>query len=103
MKKIYDVQETDADRQIVQEEIAQGANLENRTPRMNAAAGRWIQNFRNAPEGWPHEAGYWVGRQIVAAYLDQQEAPTEALLDLLSMSDPIAVLAASGRLNQPGW
>ncbi|MBR9826375.1 MAG: hypothetical protein GYB36_11335 [Alphaproteobacteria bacterium] len=93
--------EFQADRQIVQEEIAQGASLENRTPRMNAAAGRWIQNFRNAPEGWPHEAGYWVGRQIITAYLNQQEAPAEALLDLLSMSDPIAVLAASEYDPQP--
>lgn len=87
--------EFQTDRQIVQEEIAQGANLENRTARMNAAAGRWIQNFRNAPEGWPHEAGYWIGRQIISAYLEQQDDPTAALLDLLSMSDPLAVLAAS--------
>ncbi|MFS2317778.1 DUF2268 domain-containing putative Zn-dependent protease [Maricaulis sp. D1M11] len=89
-------QEFQQDREIVQAAVANGSDLNNRSPEMQAAILRWLQNYQNAPEGWPHEAGYWVGRQIVTAYVEQHGNEVEALAELMNFNDPYAVLEASG-------
>jgi hypothetical protein len=65
-------------------------------PAQAAAAKRWVYNYRNAPEGWPHEAGYWVGMQIAAAYVAQATDKRAAINDLIEAKDPAAILKASG-------
>ena len=57
---------------------------------------RWLGNAFSAPEGWPSELGYWVGMQICRAYFEQAEDKRQALLDLLALTDPQAILDASG-------
>lgn len=62
----------------------------------NAAFRRWVANAGSAPEGWPSELGYWVGMQIVAAYVANSDDPRAALRELLAFDNPSAVLAKSG-------
>jgi hypothetical protein len=57
---------------------------------------RWFANYGSAPEGWPHEAGYWVGMQIAAGYVAQAPDKGRAIRDLLELEDPQSILAASG-------
>jgi hypothetical protein len=65
-------------------------------PAQAAAAGRWFYNYGKAPEGWPFEAGYWVGMQIAAAYVAQAADKRAAINDLIEAKDPAAILKASG-------
>jgi hypothetical protein len=60
------------------------------------AFGRWIGNYQNAPEGWPYEAGYWVGMKICAAYVDKAPDKRAAIRELIELKDPVAILKASG-------
>ena len=62
----------------------------------NKAVGRWIANYGRAPEGWPFEAGYWVGMRIAEAYLAQATDKRAALNELIELRDPAAILAAGG-------
>jgi hypothetical protein len=57
---------------------------------------RWFANFGSAPEGWPHEAGYWVGMQIAAHYVARSRDKAQAIRELLELEDPQAILTASG-------
>lgn len=66
------------------------------TPDARAARDRWFANYRKAPPGWPHEAGYWVGMRIAEAYLARAADKRAALDVLLKAEDPVAILAASG-------
>lgn len=66
------------------------------TPEAIAARDRWFGNYRKAPAGWPHEAGYWVGMRIAEAYLERAVDKKEALEALLLVEDPAAILSASG-------
>ena len=66
-----------------------------------AAGGRWIGNYRRAPDGWPYELGYWTGMRIWQSYFDRAEDKAQAVRDVLSWSDPEAILAASGYDPQP--
>ncbi|MEE2566235.1 hypothetical protein [Hyphobacterium marinum] len=80
--------------------VAAGTTLTENGPDLNEAANaarrNWVMNYQNAPEGWPHEAGYWIGRQIAQAYYDRAADKPAALASLLSISDPGAILEASG-------
>jgi hypothetical protein len=60
------------------------------------AMGRWIGNYQNAPEGWPHEVGYWVGMKICAAYVEKATDKRAAIKELIELKDPVAILQASG-------
>jgi hypothetical protein len=57
---------------------------------------RWFANCGSAPEGWPCEAGYWIGMRIAEAYVAQAADKRAAIRDLLELKDPTAILKASG-------
>jgi hypothetical protein len=57
---------------------------------------RWVWNYQIAPEGWPHEVGYWVGMKICAAYVDEATDKRQAIRELIELKDPVAILKASG-------
>lgn len=40
-----------------------------RKPTSSSHLKRWFANYGSAPEGWPYEAGYWVGMRIAEAYV----------------------------------
>jgi len=56
---------------------------------------RWFGNYRNAPQGWPYEAGYWVGMRIAAAYLDRSTDKAAAIETLIQARDPANILSMS--------
>jgi hypothetical protein len=62
----------------------------------NMALQRWFYNYGKAPQGWPFEAGYWVGSRIAQAYFDKASDKQKAIRDLIDAKDPSAILAASG-------
>lgn len=66
----------------------------------NADAGkatrRWFGNYQRAPEGWPYEAGYWVGMRIAQAYVARASDKRAAIGRLIDLRDPAAILAQSG-------
>lgn len=80
--------------------VASGTTLTENGPDLteaaNAARRNWVMNYQNAPDGWPHEAGYWIGRQIAQAYYDRAQDKSAALANLLAISDPGAILETSG-------
>jgi hypothetical protein len=57
---------------------------------------RWFVNCSSAPEGWPCEAGYWVGMRIAEAYVAHASDKRAAIRELLELRDPAAILKASG-------
>lgn len=57
---------------------------------------RWFANCGSAPEGWPCEAGYWVGMRIAEAYVARAADKRAAIRELIELRDPAAILAASG-------
>jgi len=61
---------------------------------------RWFANagqvHAGVPAGWPDELGYWIGRNIAAAYLARAIDPRAALRELIALRDPEAILRASG-------
>jgi hypothetical protein len=57
---------------------------------------RWFANYGSAPEGWPFEAGYWVGMRIAETYVALAHDKRAAIRDLLELRDPGAILKASG-------
>lgn len=62
---------------------------------------RWFANYGSAPEGWPYEAGYWVGRQIAAQYVARASDKNAAIKRLLSLKDPQGILRDSGVVLTP--
>jgi hypothetical protein len=56
---------------------------------------RWFANYGSAPEGWPSEAGYWVGMRIAEAYVAHARDKHAAIRDLIELRDPGAILKAS--------
>ena len=85
-----------ADRKLLRASAARGETLATLSPDARDAFRRWHFNAGIAPSGWPDEAGYWIGRQIVTAYLERSSDTAAATGELLSLQDPIAVLEASG-------
>lgn len=57
---------------------------------------RWFANYGAAPEGWPDEAGYWIGMRIAEAYLARATDRRKAIDELIEMKDPQAILTRSG-------
>ncbi|MFZ6748801.1 hypothetical protein [Undibacterium sp. Ren11W] len=57
---------------------------------------RWFANCGSAPEGWPCEAGYWIGMRIAEAYVAHAPDQRAAIRTLLELRDPAAILKASG-------
>jgi hypothetical protein len=77
--------------------IRNGTKADNSlTPAATAALQRWFYNYGKAPEGWPFEAGYWVGSRIARAYFEKASDKQKALRDLIEAKDPQAILSASG-------
>lgn len=56
---------------------------------------RWFANCASAPEGWPCEAGYWVGMRIAESYVARASDKRAAIRELLALQDPAAILKAS--------
>jgi len=81
----------EADLQAV--EGASRDDLQRGTPAGDAFY-RWIANDGDAPEGWPGEAGYWIGQRIWQRWYDAQRDKRAALRDMLMQDDPEAILAA---------
>jgi len=67
-----------------------------RSPMASPRFRRWFANYGSAPEGWPYEAGYWVGMRIAEAYVAQAHDKHAAIRELLELRDPEAILRASG-------
>ncbi len=56
---------------------------------------RWFANCGSAPEGWPCEAGYWVGMRIAQGYVAHAPDKRAAIRELLELRDPAAILKGS--------
>lgn len=84
-------QEFQRDRQAMLED---SASL--RKPMASPRFRRWIANYSSPPEGWPSEAGYWVGMRIAEAYVAHARDKHAAIRDLIELRDPGAILKASG-------
>ena len=61
---------------------------------------RWFANCGSAPEGWPCEAGYWVGMRIAEGYVANASNKRAAIRELLEPQDPAAILKASRYGNE---
>jgi hypothetical protein len=84
-------QEFQRDRQAIQTDRD---SLQN--PMTSTRFRRWFANCGSAPEGWPCEAGYWVGMRIAEAYVARAHDKRAAIRELLELRDPGAILKASG-------
>ena len=60
---------------------------------------RWFANYGVAPEGWPSEAGYWIGMRIAEAYVARSPDKRAAMDSLIELRDPAAILEASAYGN----
>jgi hypothetical protein len=67
-----------------------------RTPLNSPRFLRWFANYGTAPEGWPYEAGYWIGMRIAEAYVARASDKRAAIRTLLALRDPAAILKDSG-------
>lgn len=67
-----------------------------RAPMTNSRFLRWFANYNSAPEGWPYEAGYWIGMRIAEAYVARAPDKRAAIRTLLALRDPAAILKDSG-------
>jgi hypothetical protein len=84
-------QEFQRDRQAM---LADSASVQN--PMASSRFRRWFANYGSAPEGWPYEAGYWVGMRIAEAYVVRADDKRAAIRDLIELRDPGAILRTSG-------
>ena len=90
------------DRRILKVAAEAGASYGNLPPEAATALTRWHANAGRAPDGWPYELGYWMGRQIVADYVTRADDPDQALIDLLNITDPVRVLSQTRYYDQAG-
>jgi hypothetical protein len=67
-----------------------------RDPMASPRFRRWFANYGSAPEGWPYEAGYWVGMRIAEGYVAHARDKRVAIRELIELRDPGAILKASG-------
>jgi hypothetical protein len=84
-------QEFERDRQAM---LADKESLRN--PMADRRFTRWFANCGAAPEGWPCEAGYWVGMRIAESYVARAPDKHAAIRELLGLRDIAAILKASG-------
>lgn len=88
--------EFQTDRAALVDAAANGLDMRSPTPEAMAHVRRWLINYGSAPEGWPHELGYWIGRRISGAYVAQADDKHAAIRALLHLEDPAGILEASG-------
>ena len=67
-----------------------------RKPMSNPRFKRWFANCGIAPDGWPCEAGYWIGMRVAEAYVNRSSDKRAAIRKLLELNDPAAILKDSG-------
>lgn len=70
----------------------QAVLADNDSPRFK----RWFANYGTAPEGWPIEAGYWIGMRIAEAYVERATDKRAAMNELIELRDPVRILTDSG-------
>lgn len=58
-------------------------------------AGDWMFG-RPANQEWPADLGYWIGYRIVRSYYDQANDKSQAIAEILSLTDFEGFLEASG-------
>lgn len=68
---------------------AKGAKTDPRGARFR----RWFWNYGNPPQGWPIEAGYWMGQQIWARWYARQADKQAAIRRMLTLDRLDEVLA----------
>lgn len=85
-----------ADRRTLRESVARGETLATFSTEARSALGRWFFNHNQVAEDWRSDLGYWIGRQIASAYVDQASDRRKAIRDLVQGMDPVTVLQASG-------
>lgn len=56
---------------------------------------RWFANCGATVDGWPCEAGYWIGMRIAETYVARAHDKRIAIDELLELRDPGAILKAS--------
>jgi hypothetical protein len=61
-----------------------------------AGLGEWMYNARPRTPGQPRDMGYWIGQRICEAFVERAADKAQALQTLLRLSDPKAILRASG-------
>lgn len=66
-----------------------------RDPMSSARFRRWFANCGAPPDGWPCEAGYWVGMRVAETYVARAPDRRAAIRALLELRDPAAILQAS--------
>lgn len=54
----------------------------------------WL--YGGQPEGWPADLGYFIGYRVCQAYYERAEDKRAAVREMLEMTDPDALLQASG-------
>jgi hypothetical protein len=84
------------DRQILKDSASRGETLATMALEARDALRRWHFNHGNVPDDWHSDLGYWIGRQIASAYVDQAADRREAIYNLVRGMEPIQVLEASG-------
>jgi len=85
-----------ADRTFIRERIKTPDDMNTDDPEVFARFRRWHGNYGSAPEGWPHEMGYWFGQQVAQAYFDKADDKRAAIADLMALDDPQHILEFSG-------
>ena len=83
-------QEFQGDRQAI---MLDGDSLRN--PMASSRFKRWFANCGFTPNGWPCEAGYWLGMRIAEAYVEHAPDKHAAIRKLLEIKDPEDILKAS--------
>ncbi|GAB2841908.1 hypothetical protein GCM10027277_06160 [Pseudoduganella ginsengisoli] len=84
-------QEFSRDRQALNADPASLAD-----PAASSRFKRWFNNCGDALDGWPCEAGYWVGMRIAESYVARAPDKHAAIRKLLELESPAAILKASG-------
>jgi hypothetical protein len=63
----------------------------------NEAEAHWLYNAqRGKLPGWETDMGYWLGMQIIKAYVERSADPHAAIREALALQDPAEILRKSG-------
>ncbi|QYJ06704.1 hypothetical protein [Qipengyuania flava] len=89
-------QQFHSDRRTLRASIARGETLATFSQEARAALGRWHFNHNRVAEDWRSDLGYWIGRQIASAYVEEAVDKRGAIHALVEGIGPAAVLQASG-------
>ncbi len=88
--------EFQSDQAFIRSRIKDAGDLDTMDEETRARFRRWHGNYQSAPDGWPHEMGYWFGQQICQAYFDQARDKRQAIAELMVLEDPGRILELSG-------